>query len=647
MKTIKTFLPLFIFSITHYVSASDAKPMIEFIRHDDHQKEKVLLRVHPTENILKNVSTLKNIVDNCNSEYNAIPVNIDCLSTQANQSLIANFFHIAEYGDTYHVDVTCKENTALLELAEKFESSEVMRNTIAKIPFKESVYNTLYTIALDSNACDSTQINLESGSAQQWFLRCIPHTSDEQKIELRRKLYPLQYQSAAFIALRNKIVDLLKKRKTDKKFELPEFNTLEELKNWQMSFLHQAYRAAKPSNALLSIEFQDIKKECNFNVIEEKNFSTKICVCIQCNDSKTFDTTKQFMFACYPCMKKKLNDKIIDLCDCYTLDNTVLQTFVKVHGGCLLGGPLLPTWLNHLPQIHLPLLELLIHYRGMRYYQGDGGWHSSVSRVNFGINTVDLHPVDIKALSMFQVKPRGDYRDTLICTIKINSEKNVTAVKSELRKLRKLGNFFIKFIAPDANSIDAYNPNNDGYRWRENSYSSIWVNNWFLRGIVGTVALYGIAQLIGACAHMYAEKNQRLYDLELDQYKAQLNQCTVTIPTRIQAVAGYLARTKDTITLDLPSEFNAPPFSEDPSTIMLPDIREAKHFADTLNQISHPTHGGGFWYWASWITGGLLGVSLIGKLIANQLLSLDFPIITACRIAVVKPYEEPRQDQQS
>lgn len=639
MHIIKIFISLFIFSITHYVSASDAKPMIEFIRLDDYQTKNVLLRVHPTENILKNVTTLKNIVDNFIGERNTIPVTINCLSTQVNRSLIANFLHITEYGDTYQVDETCKENTALLELAEKFESSDALRNAIAKISFQDCMYHSLYTMATDTT--DNHNHPIKPALAQQWFLRCIPHASDAIKTELRKKLYPLQYQSLEFIGLKGHVINVLKKQKPDEKFDLPEFETLEAFKNWQTLFLHQAYCAAKPSNTLLSVEFQEITQQCTYKVYQEyPYFSEKEASCVQCKKNVTLNSAFPVGFACYSCMKKMVNNKLVDLCDCYKLDNTVLSAFIKV-----LRGPLLPTWLKHPPQIHLPLLELLIHYRNISYYQGDSGWHPSVSRVNFGINPVDLHPVDIKALSMFHVDPCGDYRDRLICTFKVNSKKNVAAVKSELRKLRKLGNFFIKFIADDADAPDAYNPNNDGYHWRENKYHSIWVNNWFLRGIVGAVALYGIAKLIGSCAHTYAEKNERIYDLELGQYKAQINQHTATVPERIQSIAGYLASTKDSISLELPSEFNAPPFNEDPSTITLPNIKEVKHFADTLNHISHPIHGGGFWYWTSWITWRLLCASLIGKLIADQFVSLNFPIITACRIAVVRPYEGSERDQ--
>jgi hypothetical protein len=279
----------------------------------------------------------------------------------------------------------------------------------------------------------------------------------------------------------------------------------------------------------------------------------------------------------------------------------------------------------------MPLLELLIHYREIDY-KGKKYYNCYWSRIDFGNNTVDLDPVDIKSLSLFQVDPGHLYRNSLTCAFHVASKKVVSALKGELARLRKLDDFNIQFFAPDKSDADG-----------DDSNHRVWVNNWFLRGVLIAIGLYGLSKLNAAWAHAKVQVAQASYDTALNTYNVCLQECLSTIPEHVQAVAGYLATNDTPVHLSLPSGLKMPPFRGCPGCITLSAIEMATQAADTLNQVESPRYPFfGFWSFTAVIPTCLFGAVHLIKSIALKFfkIRLDFPIITACKIAIIKSAPE-------
>jgi hypothetical protein len=568
------------------IVASEDRCTITVELADVAKKKPVTLRVAATKKVLGKLGELSTLSDN------SLTVNTGHHSHCITQCTMDTLCRLTEDAEC-EIPATCTKNIALIELAETLDACSTLQDTIAKIHFSDPVYDSLLDIALAKDATwfPKNDSLLGTTSARTWFVRCIGNAPDKKKTKLRKKLYPLQYSSPEFTALRNKILQLLKVKKTkDGKNNRPEFCTLEEFNQWKNSFLHQAYCAAIPSIAISCAEFQSLGGS---------------------------------------------HGRLVDLSDCYVLNNdAILNCYRRNVDGTgniyrIMGGA------NHLRQIHLPLLELLIHYKEIDYGLKEPFDHFW-SRINFGNNTVDLDPVDIRALSLFQPDYNYPYEEQLVCEFQVASKKAINSLKQELAYLRAPDKFYINVGAPDASNSDCR------LHW-------IWVDHWFLKGTLAILGLYALGKLSTAWAHAEVQAAQTSYDTELNAYNVCLQECLSTIPEHVQAIAGYLVNNTGFIRLSLPSGLKMPPFIGDPSCITLPQIETAVQAANTLNQIESPWYPFfGFWSFTAVIPTCLLfGAAHLIKSIALKFfkIRLNFIAITACYVTIFKSKPETNKGE--
>ena len=98
------------------------------------------------------------------------------------------------------------------------------------------------------------------------------------------------------------------------------------------------------------------------------------------------------------------------------------------------------------------------------------------------------------------------------------------------------------------------------------------------------------------------------------------------------------------------SGLKMPPFTSDPDCIPLSDIKMAAQAVNTLHQIGEPPPPPYLDFAATIQSYSLAAVILVGNLIKfiafhffNTI--LDFPIITACKITIVKPKPETNKGE--
>lgn len=352
----------------------------------------------------------------------------------------------------------------LMCLADNLQACEELKSKIAQIRYKDHIYDDLYEWALTTKEGKKSKkyIPLERAEAREWLSRCIPYASDEKKTEIREKLYPLQYSSPSFLVLKSKIGSILKAMRWHEREVL---NSLPEFKGWQASFEHKVYCAARPSYAISCTEFYAMKKNNRYEVKADQNTdeidratgNKKISlICSTCKQQKNISAFKLDginILACNVCMKEYCKEKVVDLSDCYNLDRVSLHTIVGLeyfydcsYNKCDTKKVAAQEYLEHLPQIHFPMLGLLLHYKGINYYSGDGGYYFSCTKLTFGTGLVGLHPIDISGLELF----KHNNRDSLTCIFNINTTNDVISLKPALAKLRKNNGFFIEFRSSDA-----------------------------------------------------------------------------------------------------------------------------------------------------------------------------------------------------
>ncbi len=469
-------------------------------------------------------------------------------------------------------------------------------------------------------------IPLERATARKWLTRCIPYASDEKKIELREKLYPLQYSTPSFRALKSKIGSMLKEIPYH---ERKSFNNIPEFEWWKDSFEHKTYCAARPSNALSCVEFNTLKSENQIalapnqqpdvygvyrptyegNVYKRAVFF--ICRC--CGEKKElsyFKPNEGDILACNTCIKKNLSGKVIDLSDCYNFDLVSLHRIIgrayyhrSIYNTCDKGTVEAQEYIEHLPQIHLPMLGLLVHYNGINYYEGYGGSYPSCATLTFGTGLVDLNPIDISGFELF----KNTSKDKLICIFNIRTKNDVISLKPALAKLRE-GKVCIRFYATNADL--------EYGKWDE-SYPPICRDDrWRITGIpfvVNATIFY-----LGALAILYVIFKG--YNQQRNNYLTQLNKCADAIPQDVKAVARYIAANQSKLLgknmgLDLPEGLALPPFSGNADTIRLYDTTIAINAINKLQAVQNihqPT-----FLWLGIKSVGLGFLILIGKQCLN------------------------------
>ncbi len=577
--------------------------------------EKKLFTLQCSVQALQQFTVIKNQMDDCSDDTISIKLDYDMQSVTP-YTVRALLLQAKDLEKEQFNPISFVDTTGLMQLAEKLEACDALKDKIAQIPYVDSIYDTLYHAAFSTQ--NTKKSEFEPEAARQWLLRCIPQASDEKKIALRKILYPLQYTSAAFTALKNKVSEILQIIRSHEKIA---FHELQEFKTWQNSFEHKAYCATKPSNVLSCTEFYRIKQKNKLQAgpdekaDEEGRYSCDrysgksiLLVCGTCAAETTVSSFRdgKHIIACNECMKKNLAGKKVDLSDCYNLDMVSLH---RIIGRAYYSHGDFGHWdiktseahehLEHLPQIHLPLLELLIHYEGIHYYEGDGGFHPTCTKLNFGTSTVELNPVDMSGLRLFS-------GDSVACIFNVKTKKIAYALKPELAKLRRSSSrFFIELHAPDADI--------EYEKW-DRCYPPIYRNDrWLITGIPRiidtTIFILGVMVIWNFIS--------KAYNQQWNIYLKQLNACADTIPHDVKAMAGYLSANQQTIfgkdiEATLPKELAIPSFSGNANDIRLPDATTALAAINQLKAIQsthQPTYG---WHGIQFFGLGCIG--MIGKI---------------------------------
>jgi hypothetical protein len=594
-------------SITTFASGSDFRYVVVT------KKEKELVKFQCSIAALEKFVVFKNVIGDLQEDTeNSLEIVLDHHTNQANEDIAKMLLLQAkDLAQNILYPVSCNNTIGFIQLAERYDGCDELKNKIAQTAISgDHAYDALYHAALSTDS----NIGLIPAAARKWFLRCIDNASDEKKLEIRKKLYPLQYSSATFIALRNKVTTILNEKKY---YNIP-FDDIPEFKVWQDSLEHQAYCTAKPSYAISCVEFYKIKQKNKLEVGPNQYLNDLgyppplndgvLLICSACGARKTVSWFKDSpnIIACNACTEKELNGKLVDLSDCNSLDMVSLNRIVNrayyldnKDDYCSKEISEAHEYLKHLPQIHLPLLELLVHYKNISYCRKHFAYPTN-SNIIFGTGILDLHPVDAQGLTLF----KGIEYGSQTCTFNINSTHNALPFKSELTKLRKTGYFFILLTAPDA-IIE--------FRKWNGLFNAIFRDDkLFITDIPKTADK--LIKYIGALVILYLVAKS--YNRQWDNYLIRLNECVTAIPSSVIAMAGYLSNNQralwgKNIDASLPQEVVIPPFAGGAHTIGLEGITTAMAAINKLQGVQssyQPTYS---WSCLEGFSFGCIG--LIGK----------------------------------
>lgn len=328
-------------------------------------------------------------------------------------------------------------------------------------------------------------------STKQVTIEMIDYLPTETKLDLENKLYGLRFKTKKFQTLCSTVntltkqitsfIDIMQEKihnswhydysddqskypnnarlsfdsETLRTHQLPILSCCDSFKGWYNSFEYRLYEQLRKgqTNRISCLEFTNIKQKHPLNFSSKtSNEQTKgnIFTCARCNKEYTLPSHKIYIdtqdtVACKECVKLELNGRVVDLYDCHNLDRVSLCRLI--HKAYNYEGSFNAIKeedseayedIPHGNRLHLPLLQLLLKYYGIRYYEGDGA-HGCRAYLNLGLYPVLLDDVDIKILPTFRTGDNNMY-DSIECIIHHENEINelLTTTKKVLPTIPKV-----------------------------------------------------------------------------------------------------------------------------------------------------------------------------------------------------------------
>lgn len=220
---------------------------------------------------------------------------------------------------------------------------------------------------------------------------------------------------------------------------LPIFTAHRCVTGWYQSFEYQLYAALLPAlkpNMITCFEYTNLKRSYALSWVRSGKDSDQrdvnIFTCEWCKNESQLPCNpidSQSIVACKVCMKRVLGERTVDLTDCYFLDRVSLHRLVHRayrYEGIFNRVPEEDSELYedipHGNRLHLPLLQLLMKYYGIRYTEGDGA-HSCEAHLRLGLKPILLDTVDIEILPTFRTGDSYRY-DRIKCIVQYENDIN-------------------------------------------------------------------------------------------------------------------------------------------------------------------------------------------------------------------------------
>jgi hypothetical protein len=378
----------------------------------------------------------------------------------------------AEAGGNYPTKSTLKDSEEyyfFIMQMNIFQASEEVKKKIASkycLPKIEELLSPTWL---------SDERNWLTKSTKRVTIEMVKYLPTETKLNLENKLYGLRFKTKEFQILCSTVNALTKQitsfihiiqenirnswhydcnddqskypnnarlsfdSATLRTHQLPILSCYDSFKGWYNSFEYRLYEQLRKeqTNSISCLEFTNIKQKYPLNFsgkTSNEQSKENIFTCAQCNKEYTLPSHKistdtQNTIACKACVKYELNGRIVDLYDCHNLDRVSLCRLIHKaynYEGCFNSIKEEDSEayedIPHGNRLHLPLLQLLLKYYGIRYYEGDGA-HGCRAYLHLGLYPVLLDDVDIKILPTFRTGDRNMY-DSIECIIHHENEIN-------------------------------------------------------------------------------------------------------------------------------------------------------------------------------------------------------------------------------
>ena len=408
-----------------------------------------------------------------------------------------------------------KEYCFFIKRMHSFEASDEVKKKVALKYCFPKIKEILSRTCLRDKLTKQATIEMKQATVEM-----VPYLPDEEKIYLENELYGLRFKTKKFQALCSTVNDINKQITSllnvmhentqqcggyepceernnaihsfdfaELRAQLPILSRYDSFKTWYNSFKCKLYRELylfQITTILACHEFTNIKQKYPLTFSgKTSNEQSKgnIFTCAKCETKYTLPSAKisidtQNTIACKTCVKGELMGRSVNLYDCYNLDCVSLCRLI--HKAYNYSG----FWnriteedseayedIPHGNRLHLPLLQLLLKYYGIGYYEGDGA-HGCRAYLKLGLYPVLLDKVDIETLPTLRNGDREEY-NCIECIIHHKNEINelLTLTEKTLPSIPAV--VTITYIKDDTYHLSGCRPQPPSWHWRTLRYECL------------------------------------------------------------------------------------------------------------------------------------------------------------------------------